>query len=107
MEKKRSQNLPLWGEKQRHGRKPPAVYRLTVAGVIDPDWSDRLGGLRIESGTGDDPNEPITVLEGLVQDQAQLSGILNTLSGLRCDLLSVNIVKEQNPLKKEKNNGFT
>ena len=93
MENQRGHNLPLSDKARRSWIKRSEVYRITVAGVIDPDWSDRLGGLCIESKTGDDPNEPITVLEGLVQDQAQLSGILNTLYGLRYKLISVEILQ--------------
>lgn len=92
MEKKPSQNLPQSDDLRRYGRTHPEVYRIVVAGVIDPDWSDRLGGMRIEPGTGGDLNKPITVLEGLIQDQAQLSGVLNTLHGQRYKLLSVKIL---------------
>lgn len=94
MENHRNQNSTLSEDMRRYGRKQPETYRILVAGVIDSDWSDRLGGLRIESRPGDNPNETISVLEGLVKDQAQLSGILNTLSDLRYKLLSVNILKE-------------
>ena len=79
---------------QSYGKKHPKIYRIDVAGVLDSKWSDRLGGLSIENGTGDDPNKTLTVLEGPIRDQAELYGILNTLNDLRYPLLSVKIVKE-------------
>ena len=47
-------------------------YALRVQGHLDPGWSDRLGGLRIEqqeAGT--------TLLSGSVPDQAALHGLLS------------------------------
>jgi hypothetical protein len=79
---------------QSYGKKHPKIYRIDVAGVLDSKWSDRLGGLSIKNGTGDDPNKTITVLEGPIRDQAELSGILTTLNDLRYSLLSVKIVQE-------------
>lgn len=80
---------------RRSGRNQAQVYRILVAGALDPDWSDRLGGLSIEAAAGDDSDEPVTALEGLIRDQAQLSGILNTLYELRYPLLNVEVLKQQ------------
>jgi len=74
------------------GKKISELYRIEVAGVLDPDWSERLGGLHIEPRARGDSNDPVTVLRGHVSDQAQLSGILNTLNDLRYKLLSVKIM---------------
>lgn len=74
-------------------KKQPDIYQIKVAGVLDPDWSDRLGSLDIKVCTGDVFCGPVTQLEGYVRDQAQLSGILNTLSDLRYKLLSVTIIE--------------
>ena len=46
-------------------------YALRVQGHLDPSWSDRFGGLRIEqqeAGT--------TLLSGSLPDQAALHGLL-------------------------------
>lgn len=65
------------------------TYRIAVAGVVDPEWSDRLGGVRIQPQPDNASSDSVTVLEGPIQDQAQLSGILNTLYELHYALLRV------------------
>jgi len=62
-------------------------YRICVRGRLDPSWSDRMAGLRITSETG--PEGPVTTLEGPVRDQAELAGVLATLSDLNLILVSV------------------
>jgi hypothetical protein len=62
-------------------------YRICVRGRLDPSWSDRMAGLRITSETG--PEGPVTTLEGPVRDQAELTGVLDTLSDLNLTLVSV------------------
>jgi hypothetical protein len=66
----------------------PGYYRVTVGGRLTPDWTDRLGGLRIKTCSGEADSD-LTVLQGRVSDQAELSGILNTLYELHLPLLSV------------------
>ena len=80
---------------KRFGRNQPHTYRITVAGTLAPDWSERLGGLRIEPGTKEASDQPDTVLEGPIRDQAQLLGVLNTLSDLRLPLLGVALIEDQ------------
>jgi hypothetical protein len=66
----------------------PATYRIIVKGRIDQLWCEDLGGMdiRIESPE----NEPaITILNGLVRDQAELMGIMNSLYELHMTVLSV------------------
>ena len=62
-------------------------YRIRVRGRLDASWSDRMAGLRITSETG--PEGPVTTLEGPVRDQAELTGVLDTLSDLNLTLVSV------------------
>ena len=64
-----------------------------VSGQLDPKWSDRLGGMRIAPLSKSPTDRPVTVLEGLITDQAQLSGILNTLSDQRLSLISVELME--------------
>ena len=52
------------------------------------DWFDRFGALQVEVHTTQ-ANDDVTVLQGRVIDQAQLSGILNTLYELHMSLLAV------------------
>ena len=59
-------------------------YALRVQGHLDPSWSDRFGGLRIEqqeAGT--------TLLSGEVPDQATLHGLLLQIVRLGLVLLSL------------------
>jgi len=66
----------------------PGYYRILLQGQLNPDWSGRLGGMQVvapalEVDTG------VTVLQGRVRDQAELSGILNALYELHLPLLKV------------------
>ena len=63
----------------------PAVYRISVAGRLDPALSDFFADLRIETGDV----EGVTTLIGRLADQAQLAGVLNALFERRLPILSV------------------
>jgi hypothetical protein len=65
----------------------PATYQIRVQGMLDGAWSDRLGGMRIESLAAG--NETATELFGKLPDQAALIGLLNCLYDLGLPLLSV------------------
>jgi len=69
-----------------------AYYKLCVFGYVDDSWSDRLGGMTIESAFSAD-KKPITFLEGLVTDQAELIGIVNSLYQMHLPLVSVTLVQ--------------
>ncbi|NOR26684.1 MAG: hypothetical protein GQ542_20300 [Desulforhopalus sp.] len=69
-----------------------AYYKICVLGDIDASWSDRLGGMSIESALSADKKH-ITFLEGRVTDQAELIGIVNSLYQMRLPLLSVSLVE--------------
>jgi hypothetical protein len=72
----------------------PATYRIRVQGHLDEIWADRLGGMAITSVKA--PNEPpVIILVGNLQDQAALSGVLNTLYELHLPLLSVENLDEK------------
>ena len=66
----------------------PGNYRIRVEGFLDKKWSARLGGLRITTSTRGDQKQ-VTVLEGLMRDQAELTGVLNALYQRHLTLLSV------------------
>ena len=65
----------------------PAVYRIKVKGVVPDGWINRLGGLHITGRASEG-----TILVGRLEDQAELSGVLNTLYELHLVLLSVEVL---------------
>lgn len=70
----------------------PAVYQICVCGSIAPSWKDRLEGMSIHQVSRE--NKPtITVLHGMLFDQAALAGVLNTLYGLHLPVLSVKLLR--------------
>lgn len=66
----------------------PAVYSIRVRGRIDPNWSARLEGMVIHPSSNDQ-GSPATTLEGEINDQSALAGVLNTLYELHLPVLSV------------------
>ena len=69
----------------------PATYRIDVQGRLNPSYSSRLAGLTItttESGDG----VARTTLTGPIRDQAELSGVLDTLYGLHMPILSIQAI---------------
>ena len=69
----------------------PATYRIEVDGHIDESWSDRLAGMRITTRKRSDQTT-VTTLVGRLRDQAELSGVLNSLYGLHLSILKVEVV---------------
>jgi hypothetical protein len=65
-----------------------ATYKITVQGAVPGSYSERLAGMRITTTSRWD-QEAETVLEGPIQDQAELIGLLNNLYELHLKLLSV------------------
>jgi hypothetical protein len=61
----------------------PAYYEIRIAGRLDPQWADWFSGLTITYADG------ITVLAGLVPDQAALHGHLALVRDLALTLISV------------------
>jgi hypothetical protein len=73
------EHLKLW---------TPATYRIEVEGEVPESWSDRLGGMRITTRQRKNQST-VTTLTGRVRDQAELTGVLNTLYELHLPILSV------------------
>ncbi len=70
----------------------PATYRILVQGSLDQAWSDRLGGMTITTHSkGNDVS--VTALTGRLQDQAALSGVLNSLYELHLPILKVEMLQ--------------
>lgn len=67
----------------RHNYDQPTNYIIRIQGVIDPTWSDWFGGFTIIPQNGE------TVLEGEVNHQAALHGILAKINQLGLVILLV------------------
>jgi hypothetical protein len=65
----------------------PARYSIRALGRIKESWCDRLEGMTITQET--QKEKPIYTLEGELQDQAALNGVLNTLYELHQTVLLV------------------
>jgi hypothetical protein len=72
----------------------PGYYRIVVQGQLRPNWSERLGEMVVVPQPPQ-KDKKVTVLQGRVSDQAELSGILNTLHELHLPLLSVQYLGDE------------
>jgi hypothetical protein len=77
------------------------IYRIRVLGFLDESWSERLGDLRITASSLNDQEDPVTELVGKVRDQAELSGVLNTLYELHFPLVSVEMLESEKHVTEE------
>ena len=66
----------------------PATYRIVVQGSLGPEWASRLAGMEITTISRGDQAVHST-LKGPIRDQAELSGVLDTLYGLHLPILEV------------------
>jgi hypothetical protein len=66
----------------------PGLYCICVLGNIEDSYSEILAGMAITKGIDD--RGTVTTLEGILRDQAELSGVLNALYDMQYTLLSVN-----------------
>jgi hypothetical protein len=71
----------------------PATYRIEVEGHLAESRSDRLAGMRITARKRLDQTT-VTTLAGRLRDQAELSGVLNSLYDLHLSILSVEYLKD-------------
>ena len=70
----------------------PATYRIDVEGHLNESWSDCLAGMRITTRKRADQTT-VTTLFGRLKDQAELSGVLNSLYDLyHLSILKVEVV---------------
>ncbi|HEY6286447.1 MAG TPA: hypothetical protein VIX20_12345 [Ktedonobacteraceae bacterium] len=72
----------------------PATYRICILGKLDKNWSDYCAGMKIEHDMMLN-QYPVTILTGLLVDQAALIWVINTLYDLGCPLLVVECVEAQ------------
>ena len=71
----------------------PASYRITVQGRLDAEWAKNMVGMAIVSTDATGEVEA-TTMEGRVQDQAALAGLLVALYELHLPLLRVEYLNE-------------
>lgn len=66
----------------------PAIYRISIQGTLDKNWSNYCGGMTIEQES-DQHHHAVTILTGRLADQSALVGVLNSLHDIGCPILSV------------------
>lgn len=81
------------GERTAHTDENPC-YQITLAGSLDPSWSDWLDGMEISSASGEQGQE-LTILRGVVPDQAVLRGILARVWDLGLNVVAVQLITPQ------------
>jgi hypothetical protein len=64
------------------------TYQIAIKGVLDTEWSNRLGGAEIVHAQSAD-GQSMTILTGEMVDQTALLGVLNTLYDLHLPIVSV------------------
>ena len=69
------------------GRSGPLHYEIRVEGHLDASHAEWLGDLRLRPDFYHD--QAVTVLSGLLADQAALHGVLNRLQAMGVVLLDV------------------
>ena len=72
------------------------LHSVNMMREHDENWSMRLGDFRITAVSIKDQEGPVTELVGKVRDQAELSGILETLYEAHFTLLSVEMLGVEN-----------
>ena len=70
------------------GAMGPTIYRIVVRGELSQRYLPAFDGMTLATGEGQ------TAIIGPVIDQAHLHGLLNQVSDLGLELLSVNVVLE-------------
>lgn len=69
----------------------PATYRIEVEGHLNESWSECLAGMHITTRKRFDQTA-VTTLIGRLRDQAELTGVLNSLHDLHRPIVKVEVV---------------
>ena len=81
------------GDSARMGLDQPARYRIRVQGWVSERWAEWVNGMAMTPQGSD--SEPVTMLTGVVADQAALLGLLQKLNNLGFVLLEVRLLKAE------------
>lgn len=71
----------------------PAAYQILVKGYLDESWGERLSDMKIVN-LNTDVGQPITKLSGVVSDQAELLGVLNSIYEMHMPLISLELIED-------------
>ena len=71
----------------------PVTYRIEVEGFLNESWSECLAGMHITIRKRPD-STAVTTLVGRLRDQAELTGVLNSLHDLQRPIVKVEIVND-------------
>ncbi len=66
----------------------PRVYQIRIEGVLHGRWKTWFDGMTV---TSLDCGE--TLIEGLIQDQSVLGGVINQIHNLNLTLISINSIE--------------
>jgi hypothetical protein len=72
----------------------PMTYQIKMGGRLDESWSSWFDDMTITVECGDD-SRAITVLTGIVSDQAALHGLLSRIRDLGLPLLLVQCIEDR------------
>lgn len=65
-----------------------ATYQIKVQGKVNKMWASYFTHMNIETKMEDD-EKAITILTGLISDQAELMGIINALYDTHLPIISI------------------
>ena len=71
-------------------------YRIRVLGLLGKSWSDGMEDFEITVSQSSPQEKPLTELVGTVRDQAELSGVLESLYEQHLTLVSVERLESGN-----------
>jgi hypothetical protein len=75
------------------------VYEIKVKGHIDEAWSSWFEDMAITTGYAED-GTPVTTFTGLLDDQAELHGVIGRIRDINMPLISVYPADDVNQVEK-------
>jgi hypothetical protein len=69
----------------------PKRYRIVVAGELSGRFAPAFEGMTVRCSGG------LTAITGMVVDQSQLHGLLDRVGELGLELVSVNVIGDEDP----------